>query len=161
MTATPEDDSFPPFDLAALAGAWQPVPVCWKILDHDAAAREWAAMAEWVRWLATRYTLAPRTIPPCWYRHGALIEELSALRTGWLAAFAPDAPGSAPLDWHTMFAATRNRLDETVSRGGCTKDDHRDDQIATWLTTPDSSFTDAIEEDLSSRDQTPAPPAWN
>src|SRR5665213_346514 len=155
MTTTPDDDPFPPFDLAALAGAWQPIPVCWKILDHDAAAREWPAMAEWVRWLATRYTLAPRTIPPCWYRHGALVEELSALRTGWLAAFAPDAPGNAPLDWHSALAASRSRLDATVSRGGCTKDDHRDDQTATWPTMPDQDFAAVAEADLADRAHMP------
>ena len=161
MTATPQDDQFPPFDLPAWAGAWQPMPVCWKILDRATAAREWPAMAEWVRWLATRYALAPRTIPPCWYRHGALVEELSALRTGWLAAFAPHAPGSAPLDWHTMFAATRSRLDETVSRGGCTKGEHRDDQTATWLAIPDPGFAAAAEADLASRVQTPVTPGWD
>ena len=161
MTATPQDDQFPRFDRPALAGAWQPMPVCWKILDRATAAREWPAMAEWVRWLATRYALAPRTIPPCWYSHGALVEELSALRTGWLAAFAPDAPGSAPLDWHTMFAASRSRLDESVSRGGCTKDDHRDDQTATWLTNVDPGFAAAAEADLAGRVQAPGPPAWD
>ena len=74
--------------------------------DPEAVARELLALADWVHWLATRYAPAPGAIPPCWHRHGALIEELSTLRIGRLAAFAPDAAGSAPLDWHHMFPNT-------------------------------------------------------
>ena len=49
----------------------------------------------WIRWCVRRYGLDHRTIPPCWYQHGALVEELSALRTGWQAAHTPTAPGNA------------------------------------------------------------------
>lgn len=161
MTATPEDQPFAPFDLSALAGAWQPVPVCWKIIDRAVAAREWPALQEWVRWLVARYGLAPRTVPPCWYRHGGVVEELSALRTGWLAAFAADAPGSAPLDWHTMFATARTRLDETVSQTGCTKEDHRADHVAAWVAAPDNEFETTVQEDLASREEIAPPPIWD
>jgi hypothetical protein len=158
MTTTTEDDQLPPFVPPALADRWLQETVCWKVIDRENAAQQWPAMADWVRWLATRYVLSPRTIPPCWYHHGALVEELSALRTGWLAAFAPDATGSAPLDWHAAFAATRSRLDETVSRGGCTKDDHRGDHTASWLAIPDPDFAAACEADLAGRVQTPVSP---
>jgi hypothetical protein len=159
MTATPGDDQLPPFDAPALASTWLLETVCWKVLDPETATREWPTMAEWVRWLANRYVLSPRTIPPCWYHHGGMLEELSALRTGWLAAFAPDAAGSAPLDWHAAFAATRGRLEETVSRSGCTKDDHRVDHTASWLARPDPDFAAAFEADLANRAHRPAPPA--
>lgn len=121
--------------------ASRPLPVCWAVLDDESALEELSALAEWVRWLATRYTLAPRTIPPCWQHHGALVEELSALRTGWLTAFAPDATDETPLDWHIMFWAARNRLEETVSRIGCIKENHRNDQPAAWLAVPPETPT--------------------
>ena len=153
-------EAFEPFDIADLTGAWQPAPVCWKILDRHAARREWRSLAEWVRWLVARYTLTPRTLPPCWYRHGGLVEELSALRTGWLAAFAPDAPGSAPLDWHTMLAATRARLEESVSRSGCTKETHTDEKVPSWVTADDHAFSSAIDDDVERREEISAAPPW-
>ncbi|MGH3263977.1 MAG: hypothetical protein ACRDNS_18515 [Trebonia sp.] len=161
MSSDETHASSDPLDLGSLGGAWQPAPVCWKHLDRATARREWAALAEWARWLVGRYALTPRTVPPCWYRHGTLVEELSALRTGWLAAFAPDAPGSGSLDWHTMFAATRTRLDDAVNRVGCTKDDHRDDQIPRWLSADAPEYEKAVTNDLDARSNTPPPPPWN
>ena len=140
-----------PFGTGALAGSMQSVPVCWKTLDRATARRELSVLTEWVHWLVGRYALTPRAVPPCWYRHGTIVEELSALRTGWLAAFTPDAHGSAPPDWHTMFAATRNRLDDAVSRVGCTKDDHRDDQIPNWPSATDQQFAHEINKDPDTR----------
>jgi hypothetical protein len=128
---------FDPFDLEGIAEQWSVAPVCWKILTETSATREWAALDEWVRWLVARYALSPRTVPPCWDRHGALIEELSALRTGWLSAYCPDAPGNAPLDWHAMLAATRGRTEDAIDRVGCTKDDHREDRTPGWLSEKD------------------------
>jgi hypothetical protein len=139
LTVVPEDDPLRRLT-PTLADTWQLAPVCWKTLDREAAARELVALAGWVRWLATRYVLSPRTIPPCWSNHGRMVEELSALRTGWLAAFAPDARLDAPLHWHHDFDATRSRLNETVSWSGCTKDEHRGDDTARWLTIPDTGF---------------------
>jgi hypothetical protein len=155
VSALPEDESSP-FDPPALPDTWQLVPVCWATLDRATAAHQWAALADWVRWLATRYALATRTIPPCWYRHGGIVEEVSALRTGWLAAYAPDAQLSAALDWHHMFDGTRSRLHETTRGNGCTKDDHRDDDTARWLTIPDPGFAAACEADLANRAPDPA-----
>lgn len=135
--APPDHERGPQHDLASVIAASQSVAVCWAILDDATAASELAALDGWVRWLTTRYTLAPRTIPPCWSDHDALVEELSALRTAWLAAFAPAARGVAPIDWHVQLWAARNRLEQTIRYAGCTKDDHYDDQPAAWLSVRD------------------------
>jgi len=155
VTAPPQDESSP-FDPPALPDTWQLVPVCWATLDQATAAHQCAALGDWVRRLATRYALPTRTLPPCWYRHGGIVEELSALRSGWLAAYAPDARLSAALDWHHMFDGTRSRLHETTRGNGCTKDDHRDDDTASWLTSPDPRFAAACEVDLANRARDPA-----
>lgn len=138
MSPDPSDHEVgPKHDHALVIAAARSVPICWPMLDDASADIELAALDRWVRWLTTRYTLAPRTIPPCWSDHDALIEELSALRTAWLAAFAPTARGVAPIDWHVQFWAARNRLEQTMRYAGCTKDDHYDDQPAAWLSARD------------------------
>ena len=107
--------------------AFPPLPLCWPALTEQEQEEQLEALTDWTRWLAQRYALDHRTIPPCWAQHGALLEELSALRTAWLTAFAVTSPGDAPLDWHTSFAAARQRLVDWVSRTGCRSGEHRPD----------------------------------
>jgi hypothetical protein len=126
-------------DIAPKTSAWAVRPVCWKTLDGASTERELRVLDEWIRWLVRRYALTPAAdmVLPCWYRHGTIVEELSALHTGWLAAFAPDAPGSAPLDWHAMFAGTQTRLRETRGRSGCMGKEHREEHMYGWAAADD------------------------
>ena len=107
--------------------AFPPLPLCWPALTEQEKEEQLEALNDWTRWLAHCYALDHRTVPPCWAQHGALLEELSALRTAWLTAFAVTSSGDAPLDWHTNFAATRQRLADWVSRTGCRSGEHRPD----------------------------------
>lgn len=54
----------------------------WRYLDTDEAARLWDEVTDWVWWLRDRYELGER-IPRCWYRHGPVVEEFTALMAGW------------------------------------------------------------------------------
>jgi hypothetical protein len=101
------------------------LPVCWAALTDTETEEEHQALADWIAWLIDRYTLDHRTVPRCWNRHGALIEELSALRTAWLAAYAITGRPEAPLEWHAHFAFSRHRLADVVARTGCRPGEHR------------------------------------
>ena len=105
--------------------AFPPLPVCWPALTPKERSEQFQALADWINWLTACYTLDQRVIPACWSKHTALIEELSALRTAWLSAFAATAPGSAPLEWHSHFSTARQRLADWVSRTGCRPGAHR------------------------------------
>ena len=102
-----------------------PMPVDWTVLSDEEAAAELDLLADWVQWVTWRYRLDPRTVPECWPQHGALIEELSALRTAWVQAYASTAAGTAPLDWQQSFAHARHRLADWVAREGCRPGEHR------------------------------------
>jgi hypothetical protein len=103
------------------------MPICWPALSPEEEAEAFDALEDWVAWLIDRYGLDHRTIPPCWAEHGALLEELSALRTGWLAAYSLTSTGDRPLDWHADFATARHRLTEWAARTGCRAGQHRSD----------------------------------
>ena len=109
--------------------AFPPLPLCWAALTGQEREEQLDALDDWVCWLTHRYALDHRTVPPCWGRHGALLEELSALRTAWLSAYAVTSSGDAPLDWHAHFAATRQRLADWVSRTGCRNEQHRSEPV--------------------------------
>jgi len=127
-------------------------PVAWCSLDREQAREEWAALAGWVDWLVDRYGI-PERVPACWYRHAALLEELSALRAAWLGAY--EAPNARPADgvaWHDMLDRVLVRVGEW-DRCGCATGTHRDEVEST--STPDVPARSAfIRADISTR---PAP----
>jgi hypothetical protein len=72
----------------------------WRSLSPSDLEAMWKRLWPWVEWLRTRYELS-EAIPPCWYRHGAMVEELTALFAAWKAAYEDRrARAEAPLTWH-------------------------------------------------------------
>jgi hypothetical protein len=102
--------------------------VCWATLDEIQTEDALDELQDWVAWIIDRYALDRRVIPECWDSHGALVEELSALRTAWVASFCVTARPEAPLEWHQSFDAARHRLGDWASRTGCRPGEHRPDR---------------------------------
>jgi len=87
-----------------------PAIVNWREIADEDRAEACRALAEWVQdWLVPRYALTRKVIPDCWYRHSAMVEELSALHTAWLVAFDETDAGYGPIGWHERFALARTR----------------------------------------------------
>ncbi|OAZ41470.1 hypothetical protein A9Z40_01985 [Microbacterium arborescens] len=89
--------------------------VNWRELDDVEAREVWVDLRAWVEWLVGRYVLSASVIPTCWWKHGALVEELSALRTAHAVFFAPEDDGRGPLEWHERFAIAIERVKKTTS----------------------------------------------
>jgi hypothetical protein len=124
----PTDD-----ELRAFRNAFDGVPTAapWNLADASTAGRQQVLvdLGRWVTWLSRRYHLSD-TIPDCWARHGALVEELLALHVAWNDAYRrPDAPATAPLGWHDAFARTRERI-RAWNRWGCAANLHRPEPAA-------------------------------
>lgn len=101
--------------------------VCWATMSPAQTEDALEELHDWVAMITERYALDRRVIPECWDSHGALIEELSALRTAWTASYCVIARPEAPLEWHQNFEATRQRLTDWASRTGCRPGEHRPD----------------------------------
>lgn len=132
---TPRDDLLKSFDLATD----DPFIICWRDLDAGAATAELERLDTWVVWLSGRYNLDHKVIPPCWSHHGALVEELSALRTLWEASYLEDAAPSSPTAFHRELDLALRRLREWTSRLGCSRTEHRPEAHADPSPEPDSS----------------------
>lgn len=115
------DDLLKSFDLPDN----DPFVICWRDLDPATLAEELRRLTSWVYWLIQRYNLDHKLIPPCWSQHGALVEELSALRTLWEASYVEDAAPSSPTAFHRDLDLTLRRLREWTSRLGCSRTEHR------------------------------------
>jgi hypothetical protein len=100
------------------------LPIRWQELDRQVAGRTWTLLLGWVTWLVERYGLTE--VLPCWYRHGAMVEELSALWVAWRAAYDPEAMAVDPLFWHDHLDRTRVRLQQWARDSACrTAGEHR------------------------------------
>jgi hypothetical protein len=124
-------------------------PVNWAALDAEQASEQWTLLTAWTDWLRDRYQLH-ESLPACWYTHGAMVEELTALRSAWVAAYLdPQASPADPAAWHDLLDRTRHRLHHW-DRNGCADGTHRPD-LKMLDDTNYQIRNDAINTDLNSR----------
>jgi hypothetical protein len=122
----------------------------WQELDAREAAAAWQVLTEWVDWLVGRYALDD-TLPNCWYRHGALIDELDALRAAWRGAYlAPQARLIDPSYWHELLTRTLIRIRDW-DRYGCVAGTHADEAPASGCRSVDDARADHLRADVQAR----------
>ncbi len=100
--------------------------VCWDELDPGAYLSQLSDLADWITWLRATYRIPATVIPPCWFTHPGIREDIGHLWTGWLLTRHPDAGvGMIGLDWDQRRDATINRLREATAITGCTATRHQ------------------------------------
>ena len=109
-----------------------PSPIDWRRVTSIDCDRSWRRLDAWVRWLGARYSVDAREVPRCWYLHGAVVEELTALFGAHMVAFDPRQAASAAADWHRLFWDVRIRLRDWTSRTGCSAREHRASDVPDW-----------------------------
>ena len=130
----------------ALAEPASYVPYCWRHVSAAEARGLWVRLREWVDWVNGRYFASSwESIRPCWFRHPAAVEELTALWAAWESAYrAPDEGegfSDAALWWHEKLHAVVHRLwDEQFAE--C-KAGHQDPDVYERAT--DSSFDEFLQ----------------
>lgn len=81
----------------------EPSRFTWRYLDTDQARQLWDELIDWTTWIRGRYELDTK-IPPCWYRHSPVVEELSALMVAWTDAYyRGDEYRDDLTAWHTQW----------------------------------------------------------
>lgn len=109
-----------------------PAPTCWKALrDPEERVERWEDLRSWVHWLVERFALDYKTIPPCWWRHGAVVEELTALHDAWKLSYSEMNSAAGPADWMAIFDRTLDRLRRWIGRTNCDLN-HRPDRFTIW-----------------------------
>jgi hypothetical protein len=79
-----------------------------------------------------RFAVDTRTIPPCWYRHTAMVEALAALRDHERGSYGDSTAKTTAVDWLRAVRDVGALLRESASRTGCTAAEHRPDARARW-----------------------------
>lgn len=122
------------------------VPYCWRYVSAAEARGLWIRLRDWVDWVNGRYFASSwESIRPCWFRHPAAVEELTALWAAWEAAYRSSDEGEgfsdAALWWHEKLHTVVHRLwDEQFAE--C-KAGHQEPDI--YARTTDPSFDDFLQ----------------
>lgn len=130
--------------------------VDWRRMPDQDAPREWADLRDWVEWFTVRYDIPVSVVPNCWWKHGALVEELSALHVAHLAAFDPSDAGFGAIGWHERLALATPRLSRAGA--GCASG-HSGTRPRSWSSATDEQEWDAwVSETHAHRGVTVASP---
>lgn len=84
----------------------KPVSWSWRYATGGARAKLWQHISGYVEWINHRYFAEDHTryIPACWYRHGAVVEELTGMWAAWFAAsYDHRGPTADVADYHRRF----------------------------------------------------------
>ena len=127
-------------------------PTHWPSLLPDEARQAWVDLRGWVEALVDRFGLETRVVPPCWYRHNALVEALSALRDHERISFAPNASPTAAVDWFRTLREIELRLGEVCAGTQCSVNEHRPDPSRSWPADQDQ-WQSFVQTDVSDREQ--------
>ena len=92
----------------------------WRTLKGADARAAWKELRTWVEWFTVRYRISESVVPACWFKHGQLVEELSALHIAHTAAFDPSDSGFGPIGWHERLSIALPRLNRAYA-GGCSR----------------------------------------
>lgn len=83
----------------------------WRELFEESMPEVWTWLRGWVDWLVEAHRIPADEIPPCWFRHGEIVEELwaaaNAEAQAWEATTATMTPMTA---WHFHLRMMRDRL---------------------------------------------------
>lgn len=129
--ARPEEPTPP---VAAPEPAKLATPVNWWKLDVEERAETLEVLQKWVPQLVRSYGLKDSVVPPCWWKHEALVQELLALfQYRNQQQVLPVSPPSAMLDFHYQFDIARRRLAEWTGMTGCNSAEHFETSQQMWV----------------------------
>ncbi|MFE7777683.1 hypothetical protein ACFU5O_28045 [Streptomyces sp. NPDC057445] len=100
-------------------------PVVWHKIKDEERQELWAEFTSWVIRLADQYELTTEQLPhACWWEHGAVVAELTALWTGWESAYSNEEDAAAgPYLWHDAWSRGIDRIGR-MWLGECTNGYH-------------------------------------
>jgi hypothetical protein len=112
-------------------------PVVWHKVKEEERADLWGEFAGWVIRMADTYELTTEQLPhACWWEHGAVVAELTALWTGWESAYGNEEDAAAgPYLWQDAWARAIERIGR-MWLGECTNGYHQSKSRTVYGTDP-------------------------
>ncbi|WP_371591219.1 hypothetical protein [Streptomyces sp. NBC_00470] len=112
-------------------------PIVWHKVPEDQRPQLWAEFTAWVIRMADTYEMTTEQLPhACWWEHGAVVAELTAMWTGWESAYGSEEDAAAgPYLWHDAWSRCLERIGRTWL-GECTNGYHQQKSRTIFGTDP-------------------------
>ncbi len=101
-------------------------PSPWNLKDGTEKQRRkiLVQLDDWISWYNDNYPgVEEHVIPPCWFLHSAVVQELVAVFVAWQAAYCGlEEPDDAPAYWHERIlhpTIARLSRDKSAGWGNC------------------------------------------
>ena len=99
-------------------------PVSWwpDLATGDSRAEALESLGAWMdEVLRARHPEMYNRLGACWYQHPDVLDELTALRSAWYAAYRdPEAPATAAIEWHDRWLpGAMRRCRAAIRARGC------------------------------------------
>lgn len=99
-------------------------------------------LLDWIGWYNETYPgVEEHLIPPCWYKHPAVVQELLAVFVAWQAAYCGlEDPDDAPAYWHERIlhpTIARLCVDKAAGWGNCIGGHKESHPVGIQTTTPE------------------------
>src|SRR6201996_2709242 len=99
-------------------------PVSWwpDLATGESRAEALESLAAWMdEVLRARHPEMYNRLGACWYQHPDVLDELTALRSAWYAAYRdPEAPATAAIEWHARWLpGAMRRCRAAIRARGC------------------------------------------
>lgn len=109
-------------------------PINWWTLSPIDRIETLSVLSVWVPELVSRYELADAVVPPCWFQHEPMVQEMLALyQYRNQQQVLPAAPPGAMLDFHAQFQLFLSRMRFWVGQSGCNVAEHFEHALQHWV----------------------------
>ena len=123
-------------------------PINWWMLSESERRAQLNRTWSFTQRLVRYYRLPGEIVPPCWFRHDEMVQELLALMQfrNEQQFIDQQSPG-APLDFHYHLGLWITRMRGWVLEAGCKPNEHLEKAHPMWVV-PDSSAAVAVEREF-------------
>lgn len=123
-------------------------PIDWWMLSESERRAQLNRAWSFTQRLVRYYRLPGEIVPPCWFRHDEMVQELLALmQFRNEQQFIEQQSAGAALDFHHHLGLWITRMRGWVLEAGCKPNEHLEKAHPMWVV-PDSSAAVAVERDF-------------
>jgi hypothetical protein len=137
-------------DLLAAPPKSKPAPWNWKELTGPDAAELMEILGAWVDWINERYGVTDSSrILGCWYRHTAVVEELTAAWVAWRSAYYGHKNAvTDAASWHdgTFWPMLERIRSKPWGFSECINEGSHKDHRPSFRPSTDPGFSDFLAE---------------
>lgn len=110
------------------------VPIDWWVVDELARPEYLLLLHEFLMKFVESYQLSESVVPPCWFKHEQMLQEVLAMyQYRQQSQYAPAGGPRSPIEFHAVLFMWVERMRRYVVETGCNALEHRPGRTPLWV----------------------------